>query len=325
MRDYKVIIKDMIRPMKIISFAFGGFAYDFYRYFKYAAWRKSGENKREYRAVKIYHRLEKSMSFKNRNTTSGTEAVLALYNFYKERETDFNRLGYQEKIGLKVLSEFLADMESNDKRINQVREFCKSFGDIPIKSGGVIDYSEKELLAGKLDSPESFFMSRYSVRDFKQKQVERDVIERAISLALKTPSACSRQAWHVYHIDSREKIDIILSLQNGNRGFGHETPCLLILTADLSAFDTAGERYQHWIDGGMFSMSLVMALHSLGLGSCCLNWNKVFVDDIKLRKLVNIENSHTVMMMLAVGYANDNLKVCCSERSPLNEVYSVIE
>src|SRR3546814_1994141 len=71
-----------------------------------------------------------------------------------------------------------------------------------------------------------------------------------------------------------EIIDRALSLQNGNRGFGHEIPCLLILCTDLSAFDTAGERYQHWIDGGMFSMSLVWALHALGYSSCCLNWSK---------------------------------------------------
>src|SRR3546814_20513526 len=89
----------------------------------------------------------------------------------------------------------------------------------------------------------------------------------AVELALHSPSVCNRQASYVYCLQSREIIDRALSLQNGNRGFGHEIPCLLILCTDLSAFDTAGERYQHWIDGGMFSMSLVWALHALGYSS----------------------------------------------------------
>src|SRR3546814_8739546 len=89
------------------------------------------------------------------------------------------------------------------------------------------------------------------------------------------------QASYVYCLQSREIIDRALSLQNGNRGFGHEIPCLLILCTDLSAFDTAGERYQHWIDGGMFSMSLVWALHALGYSSCCLNWSKTPSDGRK--------------------------------------------
>lgn len=36
--------------------------------------------------------------------------------------------------------------------------------------GGVLKYSESKLLEGRLDSPEKFFFSRYSVRDFKKKQ-----------------------------------------------------------------------------------------------------------------------------------------------------------
>ena len=50
---------------------------------------------------------------------------------------------------------------------------------------------------------------------------------------------------------------------------------LLIIAMDLKAFVPAHERYQHWIDGGMFSMSIIYALHSLGLSSCCLNWSKL--------------------------------------------------
>ena len=85
---------------------------------------------------------------------------------------------------------------------------------------------------------------------------------------MKSPSACNRQAWHVYHSDSDEVKLAVLKEQSGNKGFGDKIPNLLIVASDLKAFMPAEERYQHWIDGGMFSMSLVYAFHSLGVASC---------------------------------------------------------
>lgn len=325
MGRFKVIVKDFLRPAKNILFVTAGFSYDFLRYFSYAGWRTHGIRKRDYRAVKIYHRLEKSLSFRARKLNSGAEAIFALSNLFREKEFDAKKPGYQERIAVTVMSDFLQEMQSSDPRISEARSLCHELKSIKSDDGGAFSYTQEELHAGRLESPEQFFMSRYSVRDFQDKPVDHNLIKRALKLAMKSPSVCSRQAWHVYHIDKRELIDKALSFQNGNRGFGHEIPCLLILTADLSAFDTASERYQHWIDGGMFSMSMVLALHSLGLGSCCLNWSKGPVDDIRLRKALEIQGPHSVLMMLAVGYANDSLKVCCSARRPAEEIYTLIE
>ena len=64
--------KDILRPSRDMIFAFMGFLYDYFRFFKHAGWRGAEErDKRDYKAVKTYHRLEKSLSFKNRNPSSG--------------------------------------------------------------------------------------------------------------------------------------------------------------------------------------------------------------------------------------------------------------
>lgn len=49
--------------------------------------------------------------------------------------------------------------------------------------------------------------------------MSKELISRAVGLAMKSPSVCSRQAWHVYHIDDRALIDKALTFQNGNREF----------------------------------------------------------------------------------------------------------
>lgn len=317
-------IKNILRPVKHLLFSLAGYAYDFYRYLKYAGWNIVGRDKRGYRAVKIYHRLEKSLSFRQRKLGAGSEAVFALNNLFSEKNFKADTIDFQERVGLKVLGDFISENASglNSSGIGHVYERLKV---LQASDGGVLKYSESKLLEGRLDSPEKFFFSRYSVRDFQEKAVSKELISRAVGLAMKSPSVCSRQAWHVYHIDDRALIDKALTFQNGNRGFGHEVPSLLILTADLAAFDTSSERYQCWIDGGMFSMSVVYAFHSLGIASCCLNWSKGVFDDIKFRKAIPIKSSHSILMLLAVGYARENIKVCCSARRPLSEVLTHLE
>lgn len=319
-------IKQLLRPFKTLIFVFTGFLYDFYRFYRYAAWRGLDDHgKKDYAAVKIYHRLEKSLSLRDRKSNSGVEAVIALDERLRKTNNQGKEFGFQEKVGVGVLGGFLNQFPDENSAISNVRDNIKIYQELGGSEEGVLPYSNEQLNEGILLDPEKFFMSRFSVRSFQSRKVEPELIERALTLACKTPSVCNRQAWHVYGISNRHDIDMALSFQNGNRGFGGSVENLLIITADLSAFDTASERYQHWIDGGMYSMSIIMALHSLGLAACCLNWSKGPVDDMKIRSKVKIQDCHSILMMVAVGYADEKLNVCRSTRRPLNELYTILD
>ncbi|MGV7121198.1 nitroreductase family protein [Sphingopyxis sp. 550A] len=308
--------KDVLRPFRDIASAGLGFLYDYARFYRYAGWRRTDRSTvRDYKAVKIYHRLEKSLSFRERRGQSGIGAAQDLVRHLEKGGRAGSGFTFHEKIGFKVLGDYVdsANAPISDQRIVAFRDRHAAEA---LDIGGVRDLSADQLASGRLADPESFFRSRASVRDFSPAPVPLDVVEEAVSLALHSPSVCNRQASYVYCLRSREIIDRALSLQNGNRGFGHEVPCLLIICSDLTAFDAAGERYQHWIDGGMFSMSLVWALHALGYASCCLNWSKTPGDDRKIRKLLPVRPEHSIMMMLAVGLPNENIKTCYSARKP---------
>ncbi|AND69818.1 hypothetical protein ATSB10_23640 [Dyella thiooxydans] len=318
-------IKVALRPFRNLLWAMAGFGYDFSRFVRYGGWRGSGDaNKRDYKAVKIYHRLEKSLSFRGRRTDSGWDAAGDLVGLLDRRRVEGGVPGYHETVGIKVLGDFRAASDGGGGTAQRVGAFLDRTR-IDSLAGGVIACSAEALLAGRLDNPERFFLSRHSVRDFRPGPVPRELIERAVRLALKTPSVCNRQAWHVYQLDTREGIDRALALQNGNRGFGQDVPCLLLITTDLRAFDTHGERFQHWVDGGMFAMAMVLALHALGMGACCLNWSRGAGDDRRLRRHVAIAPAHTLVMMLAVGYPSEHLKVCYSARRPLESVLTHLD
>ena len=77
-----------------------------------------------------------------------------------------------------------------------------------------------------------------------------------------SPSVCNRQSSRVYVLSSDEAKNFALSHQNGNRGWGHTASHVLILTSSLEHFIAQAERYQGWIDGGMFAQVRLRAMGS---------------------------------------------------------------
>jgi nitroreductase len=156
--------------------------------------------------------------------------------------------------------------------------------------------------------------SRWSVRDYSEKIVSDEIIWECVDIAKKTPSVCNRQAWHVYAVRSQEIKKAAVDLQDGNRGFGDYIPYVLIITVNQRAFIGANERNQAFVEGGLFSMSLMYALHSKGLGSCSLNWMRFPSDDKKLRKLLGMGDSESIIMYLSVGHLKEHFFVAGSAR-----------
>ncbi|MEY0908419.1 nitroreductase family protein [Providencia rettgeri] len=301
-----------------------GFLYDWIRYIKNNSWNKDLKDKdfRNYYIAKIYHTLEKSMSYKKRRKGAAYSNALLLLRALNHVDT--NDPGFHDIIAAEVLKNFCQlELNKEDPKFQCIAKRIPIFKSSGIDSGTKL-VNINELYKGKLQDPENFFNSRYTLREYSEKPVAKNVVIRALALAQKTPSSCNMQGWHTYIIESEQKIKKALELQSGNRGFGHKVKGLLILTYDQKPFISSSERYQHWIDGGLHCMSVVYALHSLGVSSCCLNWSEDPAKDKTLRKELNIKNHHSILMMLSFGYPDDENNVCRSPRRPLDESITVI-
>jgi nitroreductase len=97
------------------------------------------------------------------------------------------------------------------------------------------------------------------------------------------------------------------------------------VTSDLRHFMNIGERNQGWIDGGMFSMQLLLALHAEGLGACPLNWSTDYKEDERFRAISVIPDHEIIMMFIAVGHLPDEFKIAQSARRPLSEILVKVE
>lgn len=320
-------IRPYIRNVYRIIATFYGFLYDFKRFVLYSGWRENMNdiNQRNYKSVMVYHGLEKSLSYQNRNPKSGWKNVYEVLNLLNIANKS-KKIGYHDRVSKQVIEKFIELPENqNYKNISKIKKELKKFKFSSNEKHGVLDYSINEYKKGILEDPETFFFTRYSLREFKNEIVDDETILRAIKLSTKTPSVCNRQGWHIYHTSDKVVKDSILKYQTGNKPFGENIPNLIVVTVDLKAFFAAEEHYQHWIDGGLLSMSIIYAFHSLGVATCALNWSQTPQYDKLLRKAVNIQSNHTVIMILAVGYPDKDNKVCVSPRRPVDEVFSTLE
>jgi nitroreductase len=167
---------------------------------------------------------------------------------------------------------------------------------------------------------EELVSSRRSVRSFTAVDVPREMIERAVGFAQCSPSACNRQPCRVYFVTEERIKNALLALQNGNKGFGHLMPALAVITSDSGAFFDASERHEPYVDGGLFSMTLMYALSAQGLATCCLNWCVSPDKDVDIRNILPLADSEVIIMLMAVGYPEPTVLVPRSPRKSTENV-----
>ena len=306
------------------------YIYDLQRYAGHAVFTERPDNLQQLRSriTASYHVIEKGLSLKEPRPGFGLENIHHLIDLI---EHYFN-LGYpkdesQVASALRVLSSYL----------NYHRTLGLAQPELEIKVKSLIALIETKSCDGGVLSPESGLLrknrfkefvdlaySRHSIRNFGGTPVDIDLIMSAIEVAQRSPSVCNRQASRVYLLKDRKVIRDVLECQNGNRGFGHLSDKLLVITSNLKSFYHPGERNQAFIDGGIFGMSLVYALHAQGLGTCTLNWSAVMEQDQALRQVLPVRDEEVVIFLIAVGHIPDRLKVPVSHRLPLGEVVTVI-
>jgi nitroreductase len=172
-----------------------------------------------------------------------------------------------------------------------------------------------------VDKPfNEFCFSRFSARNYTNRIIPLEVLHECIDLAQKSPSFCNRQPTRVYIVKSPEKKQEILSLQNGNRGFGHLAETLLILTSVISTTKDIHERNENHLNGGMFAMTLLNALHWKQIAACSLNWSVSNHQDQKLRKTLVVPENEVALMIISCGYPPDEFSIARSPRKKWKEI-----
>lgn len=328
----KMAIPDRIlvymRTIQIFMKLTRDYVYDLIRYTRYSNTcnRLDSFHKLEAGIVAHYHVIEKGLSLPEPRPGFGKDVASSLIDLliiYRDRGYPPDDIQYLSAIA--TLENYTRFHKQNNFDISNIELKIKGIAvthKLPV--AGAITVFRKDILAASRAEFELFSKGRHSVRNYDRRPVSVELIRNAIRIAQNAPSVCNRQSSRVYIISDMNVAKNILSLQNGNRGFGHIADKILIVTSDLQVFEGATERNQAFIDGGIFAMSLLYALHYYGLGACALNWSVSSLQDRRLRKAVRVKDSENIIMMVAVGHLPDNFKVAVSNRKKPDDIIEVI-
>jgi nitroreductase len=165
---------------------------------------------------------------------------------------------------------------------------------------------------------------RHSVREYSTEKVTEAELNTAISLARRSPSVCNRQPVRVYEIFDKQKIQALLDIQGGYRGYA-TPPALILVTSDARAFMNSAERNEPFVDGGLFSMSILYALEYYGLAACPLNAMFSEKQEQLTRNILGVPDNEFMVMYISVGHFAEKTHTCHSPRFPLELITTTIK
>lgn len=241
------------------------------------------------------HSIEKGLSTKAEEfrTEFGKNKI-------KELEDDIELVGdsYYESWGRELLRVYdgvnkeghLSDRESD-------------IGSIKIEENDYVNMPYQDMMS-----------TRHSCRYFKNQTVDSMVLIKAMDVARLSPSACNRQAVHIYAVRDKETIKKLSKIQNGHKG-SENAPCWLIVTGNLSMYG-GSELKMALVDCGIFTMNLLLALNTVGLECCCLHGCMRQNKENMIKKICGIPKNEMISNFVMTGYGDYESRSPVSKRKP---------
>ncbi|MDD3078911.1 MAG: nitroreductase family protein [Paludibacter sp.] len=280
--------------------------------------------KMQYTLLRENHVIEKGMSMKNPRKGFGQKKVKALILRLSEYTDKYYATDKEFLLHpISTIHQYIEYTKANNVEIREIEILYNLLLDKTnykeselFHSTGIKKAYKKEILKNCNTTFESLLKSRHSIRYFDSKSPSQSLIEKALNLAQLTPSACNRQAWHTHTFWNDKSIDLAKE-QGGCKGFENEIKCSILVTADMNAF-LSYEIHQAYIDGGLYAMNLINALHSLGLGTIPLSCGFYDYKLNNIKKKFDIPSNESLIVLIGIGNLKDEFNVAESSRKPIS-------
>lgn len=276
--------------------------------------------KMQYTLLRENHTIEKGMSMRNPKKGFGQQKVINLIkrldryaDLYLSHDAEF--ITYP----LSTIKNYIKYTKDSGVNIGHIEESYRAllekvgFDDVE-GHAGICKETRNHILEECKKDFKSLLYSRHSIRYFSEKIPDIEIIEKALQIAQQTPSACNRQGWKTHVFFNEDSIKLI-KWQGGCRGFEEEIRCSILVTANLKAF-LSYEVHQAYVDGGLFAMNLINALHYLGLGTIPLS---TAFRCKKLRRLnmFGIHECEIPILIIGVGNLMEVFNIAASTRKKI--------
>lgn len=248
------------------------------------------------------HRLEKGLIMQPRRDIFAEAYISETVVCYADAIKSEQLCSAEKQWATDVLHDYF-NVTGSSKKLDKARQLFLSV--VETGKGSSVPYPHKDLPAAPLDYDAllQLFRRRRSVRWYKEQQVDMDLLRQAVNAASLAPSACNRQPYRFYITTQADKAAELADCAMGTVGFSHNIPALIAVVGDLSAYPAERDRHVIYIDASLAAMQLMLALETLGLSSCPINWPDIESREQMLANKLELEYHERTVMLLAVGYA----------------------
>lgn len=178
-----------------------------------------------------------------------------------------------------------------------------------------------------IDELEQLYLHRQSCREFSEKPVTEELIQKICSLALLAPSAVNAQPWQLIAVMGERKEAFVKAVQPaGMNQFASKAAALVVVAQDKSGgIMRVGEivKENPYVknDLGILTAHLILAAEAAGLGSCILGAR----DEDKLRELLGFKKNVHIPHVVAVGYPAEGYEIRPKKRKPYKETFCLLK
>lgn len=163
-------------------------------------------------------------------------------------------------------------------------------------------------------------LGRRSIRKFKPDQISEDQLETILACGLSAPSGMNLQSWHLVVIQDKPLLDEISAEAVKQIKKNPPLPPILVErlkdpnytvffnapTDILVCYETA----RGPLNSGLLAENMVIAAHSLGLGTCYVGGVLAFLnspDGAAYLEKLKIPEGYTPAFFISVGYPTEQL------------------
>lgn len=263
------------------------------------------------------HRLEKGLLMQPRHPTFAAdyigETVEAFLRAERSRTLDANEQRWAHDVLLRYFDEVVDTAEIAAAR----RRFDPAARSRPAQSWSPVASASRPSPAVPFEDFLKLCQRRRSIRWFLNQRVPQELIEQAVSAAAQAPSACNRQPFLYRLFTDPADAARIAAIPMGTTGYAEQVPALIVVLGDLSAFPHERDRHVPYIDASLATMQLMLALETLGLSSCPINWPDIEYLERRMQQVLELPPYIRPVMLLAIGYADPAGGVAFSAKKPV--------
>lgn len=149
--------------------------------------------------------------------------------------------------------------------------------------------------------------NRQSCRDFNDKPLEKEVIDKIIDLSMLAPSACNSQPWKMYVVTEESKLkSVAKTLQDMLMNkFTNKAKAFIVLAEQQATLKLGASLKfdrNHFVkyDIGQISAYITLAAESLGVSSCIIGW----INEKNLKEALSMPEEEKCSIVIALGYSD---------------------